>query len=257
MKAFDYQKAIELGYSPEEIDSFLKENPVQVVNKQEQPQPNLAPTPAPPQDHTSLLGGSPPQTPDVVSPFNTTNYQKTQDIGDTYTDPTGHKGEDYAIYDNPQVNAPIGGSLVRGTAPGRGYGNWSAVIGANPQELDQMDPAQLAQMQQDITNTVNAGGDLSQIPSLLGKNVTLSAHGENNVGNTGDRIATGSALMDQGGSGGWAPHLHQQIIDTNGNQVPLSEMIDMHKLLGNTPAEPPPTDFNQIVQQQIKKRLKK
>jgi murein DD-endopeptidase MepM/ murein hydrolase activator NlpD len=58
----------------------------------------------------------------LIKPFKG-NYPVTQKFGDTYTDPKGHKGIDYALPVGTPVLAAADGTVERAGADSTGYGN--------------------------------------------------------------------------------------------------------------------------------------
>lgn len=58
----------------------------------------------------------------LIKPFNG-NYPVTQKFGDTYTDPKGHKGIDYALPVGTPVLAAADGIVERAGVDNTGYGN--------------------------------------------------------------------------------------------------------------------------------------
>ena len=71
-----------------------------------------------------------------------------------------------------------------------------------------------------------------------------------------DGVATGSAKMTMGSTGNSSgPHAHTQGVDAQGYPATYQNMLDVRGLIGKMPP-PPPTDFNQLVQQELRKRIK-
>jgi murein DD-endopeptidase MepM/ murein hydrolase activator NlpD len=215
MAYFNYGEARKY-YTDQEIQEFLSQNPeLKVMNYTPEP----APTPQ-----------SPSQPPDFVSPFANDQVVKTQGIGENpqnYPSTGGHAGEDLAYIRNPEYGTPttedeiraaIGGLVLSGYQPG-GYGNVTAIVGANPQELAQMAPEEKQNLVNEFQQYLPTANSLQDFPSL-GKyeNVALLGHGADTPLPSGSEVATGSAVMREGSSGmSTAPHLHTEY--TNKGQL--------------------------------------
>ena len=249
------QLAEQAGLTDEDIASIADLLPTQ-------PQPDLAPTPTRPQDYTSFLGTPQKDVPDVVDPFqDRSNIQVTQGPSEFHTgsiDDATIDTNQTAVFTNP-----IGGVGFSGTVPGwnAGFGNYGGTIGANPQELADMTPEERVRMSttaqsilsQNPTNEQAAAMFAEQFP---GKNVQFSGHLAEVPDMSPNGVATGSAQMTMGNTGNSSgPHAHTQGIDAQGYPATYQNMLDMRGLLGKMPP-PPPTDFNQLVQQELRKRIK-
>ena len=175
-----------------------------------------------------LLGDT--SKPNVVFPFrDEANTQVTQLMGENANNPQynygplGHEGVDFANNTNPSVTNPIGGINVTGFQP-HGYGNWQTVVGASPEELAQMSPEEKTAIRDTVTQyMLNNPANIRDL-NIPGKNISIQAHlAEPAPANS--EIATGSADLKMGGSGGWDPHLHSAFKDTNGNMQQVQDMI--------------------------------
>ena len=244
----DREQAKKAGYTDQEIDEYLAG-----LNTQATPVPGATPTPpgSPRPQPQELLG----QTPDVVDPFVQPETSRvTQLLGENpgFYGQGGHQGLDM-VNENPTIQNPIGGLHASGYQPG-GYGFWDLIIGANKQELAQMSPEEKQAIIEKATNYINSGASDLRGLDLPGKNVSLQGHLDEPTSSEPE-IATGAARMKMGGSGGWAPHLHQEFKNTAGN------IIDMQNLLGNYLLSENyyggVTDYNKMVEQEIKKRTRK
>lgn len=213
MKYIDYNEVIKAGGDYQGLINFVKQNPdIQLRNAPEMPSGQ-----------------------DVVSPFLNENVVKTQDIGENpqWYGQGGHTGQDYAYIRDPNKGTPtdeetlraaIGGLVLSGYQPG-GFGNVSAVVGANPQELAQMSPEEKVRLQQEFAQRLPTAKSLQSFPELSKYgNVVLMGHGQDRLP-SGTEIATGSALMKEGNTG-WstAPHVHAEAMK-NGQAIPLNEFI--------------------------------
>lgn len=244
----DREQAKAAGYTDQEIDEYLAS-----LNTQATPVPGATPTPPGQPQPQELLGQK--AQPDVVDPFvQAEKTRVTQEMGENpgFYGEGGHQGLDM-VNDNPTLQNPIGGLHASGYQPG-GYGFWDMIIGANQQELAQMTPEEKQAIIENATNYINSGAADLRGLDTGGKNVSLQGHLDEPTSNEPE-IATGAARMKMGGSGGWAPHLHQEFKNTAGN------MIDMQNLLGQYPKSEnyygDVTDFNKIAEAEIKKRLGK
>lgn len=175
----------------------------------------------------SAMGTS--RMPDVVAPYRDQSKASiTQQMGENPNStqygygPGGHMGTDFSSEDT-RVTNPIGGINVSGFQP-RGYGNFQVVVGASPAELQQMAPETKEQIRKQVSDYMMGNpADISglQIP---GKNVSIQAHLAQPAP-ADSEIATGSANLVQGGSGGWAPHLHSEFKDVQGNMRSILDLI--------------------------------
>lgn len=250
------EQAKSFGYTDQEIDAFLAEKNKQVAAPVEPPSPisPLIPVPgATPTPIQEPVAEQAPVTSDVVDPFkNPLTTEVTQYMGENpgFYGEGGHQGVDM-VNSDPSMTNPIGGTSVSGYQPG-GFGYWNAMIGGNPQELAQQDPAQRQADIDLIRNYMATATDIRGL-EIPGKNVTLQGHMQE-LAPEGN-VATGSANLTMGGTGGWDPHLHQEMKDTTG------EMTDVQKIIGSYPKSEmyygPSIDFNQMATEQIKKRLGK
>jgi murein DD-endopeptidase MepM/ murein hydrolase activator NlpD len=243
MKVFDYQAALDAGMTREEIDAFLSENPFEAINK---------PVEQPTEDYTKYLGSPTPDTtmaqnapkmpvqgssipmpelPDYVTPMTGKDpVIMTQAMGERpyYYGGTGHRGEDlaYAGSDTSLTN-PIGGVTFSGYDP-YGYGHYSGVIGASPEELAQMNPEDKVRMAQSAQDYMSRGqADIAGISGIApGKNISLQGHLAQPA-SLGPEVATGSAQLQMGSTGhSTGPHLHQEFMDTQGQLQPLSMLLE-------------------------------
>jgi hypothetical protein len=170
-----------------------------------------------------------PQKPDVVSPFvEPDKTQITQGVGENPNSwqygygPQGHEGMDL-INENTQVTNPIGGLNVSGYSP-KGYGNWEAVVGASPEELAQMSPDTKEALRQKVVEYMTSNPADIRGLDVGGKNVSLQAHLANPAPSDSE-IATGSANLQMGGSGGMPIHLHSAFKNTQGNMLNVLDLI--------------------------------
>jgi hypothetical protein len=124
---------------------------------------------------------------------------------------------------NPEVTNPIGGINIAGTSPS-GYGNWQAIVGASPEELAQMSPETKEMLRQKVVEYMMSGPSDIRGLELPGKNISLQAHLASPAP-ADSEIATGSAKLEMGGSGGWAPHLHSAFKDTNSQMQNILQLI--------------------------------
>jgi len=210
-------------YSREEIDSYLNG-----LNQQEQAStPSNPETPSPAPTPMMSTNQNISKAPDVVNPFvKPQNETMTQGLGENpYSygqDVEGHEGVDL-INDNPDITNPIGGINVSGYNP-NGYGNWQAVIGASPEELAQMTPEEKDALRKQVGEYIVQQPANIRDLNIPGKNVSVQAHLQDPAPSAPE-IATGSANLKFGGSGGWSPHLHSAYKDTQGNMQDLMEVI--------------------------------
>lgn len=166
--------------------------------------------------------------PDVVSPFKSSeSTQVTQGIGENPNSAygygaQGHEGIDL-VNPNTEVTNPIGGINVSGYSP-RGYGNWEAVIGASPEELEQMTPETKNALRKTVEEYMMSNPSDIRGLNIPGKNVSLQAHLASPAP-TEPEIATGSANLTMGGTGGWAPHLHSALKNTEGQMVNILDLL--------------------------------
>ncbi len=229
-------------------------SPVAPLAQPSPPVPGMAPTPQPKELLNNYIQKN---IPDVVDPFRQPETTKvTQYMHENPNElrygEEGHQGVDL-INSNPAVTNPIGGLNISGNQPG-GYGNYNVVVGANPEELKQMDPTQKSDIITRVKSYIDNGASDLRGLDLPGKNISIQGHLANPASNDPE-IATGSANLTMGGSGGVAPHLHQEMKDTMG------EPLDIQKVLGSYPKNEgnygPNIDFNKMATEQIKKRLGK
>lgn len=151
------------------------------------------------------------QVPDYVAPYtDESGILVNQYMGENpqWYGQDGHAGIDYINTKNKQVQSSIGGYMVP-FHQDNGYGNAGVVFGANPSELDQTSPEELEKMRNEVNATMPYAADIRGLSKKFpDKNIMLVAHGDSPLKE--GKIATGSALFKEGGSGGWAPHLHQE-----------------------------------------------
>jgi murein DD-endopeptidase MepM/ murein hydrolase activator NlpD len=223
-KILDYIEALNAGYTPQEIMDFIRSNPdVELINQPAQ-------TTIPKEEQPT--GGEPPN---IVSPFYNDKFVQTQAFGENpqiYGD-GGHQGEDYGYTgesDTRQLRAPIGGMALTGYQPG-GYGNVTAIVGANPREYAQMSDEDKKKVVQQFEKYLNSARSLKDFPELARfKNVVLMGHGEApSPYKSGDPIATGSAVFNEGATG-WAtgPHVHIESTQ-EGQEIPFSNLMEKIK----------------------------
>ena len=242
--ALDYVKGLQKKqYTPEELDYLLngyalekQKDPEAMVRSSpiQTPNPQTAPTPTVPVPQVAPTPTIPPvptpvPKPDIAQPFRQPETTEvTQSVGENPNSwqygygPQGHEGVDM-INPNLNVTNPIGGINVTGNSP-QGYGNWQVVVGANPQELNQMDPQTEAGIRQQIADyMLNNPADIRSL-DIPGKNISIQSHLADPAP-ADTRIATGSADLTMGGTGGWAPHLHSALKNTQGEMVNILKEI--------------------------------
>lgn len=196
-------------YTPEEVDAFL--NPQKSASPSPQPTPTIAPT-----------------APNYVNPLLGKTGVVTGTLGD------GHYGEDTAYTDpneslmtNPIGGTPFSGTIKDGYGNTSGYGNYFGVIGGSPEEQAQMTPEEKVRMftvanQYMAQNPQNIQGLQALFP---GKNINVQGHLSEPV-QSGLDVATGSAKMNMGNTGkSTGTHLHDELLSSEGQIVPLSQMI--------------------------------
>ena len=186
----DREKALKLGYTSKEIDAFL--NAKNKINT---------------------------YSPDIVDPFKDPSGERiTQEMGANprYYGSGGHKGVDLANDVSRDVTNPIGGINISGYQRG-GYGNYNAVVGANPEELASMGTKQIEMIRKAVKERINAGAEgLNQV-DVPGKNIEIQGHLAYPAPDV-STVATGSANLRMGNTGAsTGPHLHQEFKDTKGN----------------------------------------
>ena len=233
MKAFNYQKAIEMGYSPEEIDQFLSGTELTVINKPEQAVQPIPQVPQTTQDPVAYVQ----QPPDMVSPIK-------DESGIVTTTPFSysHPAVDKAPLNPNQtvgMTNPIGGVPFSGTVADpsgkyyAGFGNYYGTIGASPAELAQMTPEERVRMsttaQQIMSrNPSNEQANAELAQSFPGKNINFNAHLANPVFSDPQGVATGSAQLEMGSTGrSTGKHAHSQTIDEFGNPVDYEQMMNI------------------------------
>jgi len=220
MGAYFKDLAKSQGLTDEDINIYLKSQ--ETIPIKPTPTPP-SPVPTPVRREEALLG----RTPDVVNPFtNPQNETVTQGLNEnpySYGQGVeGHEGIDL-INDNPDVTNPIGGINVSGYNP-QGYGNWQAVVGASPEELLGMSPEDKQQIWQQVADYISSQPANIRDLNIPGKNISLQAHLAEPAPSDSE-IATGSAKLKMGGSGGWDPHLHTAYKDTTGQMRDLIDVI--------------------------------
>jgi hypothetical protein len=168
-------------------------------------------------------------SPDVVSPFKQPETtQVTQQMGENPNSyqygygPQGHEGVDM-VNENTNVSNPIGGINVVGNSP-QGYGNWEAIVGASPEELSQMSPEEKDMIRKTVEQYMLSNPADIRGLDIPGKNISLQSHLAQPAPSDA-QIATGSANLQMGGTGGWSPHLHSAYKDTQGNMQSILEEI--------------------------------
>lgn len=238
MKVFDYQAAINAGMSPEEINSFLNENKLEAINKPQEERPSAQQLLG--QPDSAMAQNTPkmpvegeritmPTLPDYVTPTTGKDAVMTQQMGERpwFYGGMGHRGEDLAYNDGQTgLTNPIGGVTFSGYDP-YGFGNYSGVIGASPEELAQMSPEEKVRMAQQASDYMSGGqADITGLSSVApGKNISLQGHLAQPA-NLPSEVATGSAQLQMGSTGqSTGPHLHQEFMDTQGQLQPLSVML--------------------------------
>ena len=227
MKYLDYQEVINAGANPEELMVYLEVNPdIELTNYN--PSETL-PTQEPPTSASTpgtLTNTIQPQAPDVVQPFKNPGTVVTQGLNkNPYAygqGIEGHEGVDL-VNDNREVTNPIGGLNVSGYNPS-GYGNWQAIIGASPEELAQMSEKDKEEIRKIVGEYIISQPANIRGLNIPGKNISLQAHLKE-AAPSAPEIATGSANLKMGGSGGWAPHLHSVFKDTKGEMRDILEVI--------------------------------
>lgn len=168
------------------------------------------------------------QSSDIVSPFKQANATKvTQNIGENPNNTygygeLGHEGVDL-VNENPQATNPIGGINVAGTSP-RGYGNWQVVVGASPEELSQMSPETKQEIRKNVEEYMLRNPKDIRGLQIPDKNISIQAHLAEPAP-ADSEIATGSANLTMGGTGGWAPHLHSAFKNTKGQMENILDLI--------------------------------
>lgn len=210
MSFFPQIPQIKKQYTQEEVDAIL--NPQSSNSSTTTPQPTPAPQ----------------KTPDYVNPLLGKSGVVTGTLGG------GHYGEDTSYTDpnESQMTNPIGGTPFSGSIKDQygnlaGYGNYYGVIGGSPEEQAQMTPEEKVRMftvanQYMAQNPQNIQGLQSLFP---GKNINVQGHLNEPV-QSGLDVATGSAKMNMGSTGhSTGKHLHDELLNIQGQIVPLSEMI--------------------------------
>jgi len=232
MLVFDRVAAKQAGFSDQEIDAYMKENGYEDSAQVASPSPTQTPLPTSPPP-TPVPGTTPaplgkqndsiPQpttTNDVVPPLS--SPMQTQYIGENpgnYPITGGHTGiDEIPTNGDTTIKNPIGG-LGFQFQQYPGFGNAALVVGGNPQEISQMSPEE----KQRIQDEVNAKGGTAASAAdfnIPGRDVSIIGHTAD-YGNfqNGQPIATGSAQMTMGGSGGWSPHSHWEVNDRSGQTV--------------------------------------
>jgi len=231
---FDREAAKKAGYTDQEIDAFLSS--IGITSEQLLGQPS--PTPVTPDTTMAqnaprmpVQGSSIPMTvPDYVTPMKGENPVMTQKMYDRpwVYGGMGHRGEDLAYNDGQDaLTNPIGGVTFSGYDP-YGFGNYSGVIGASPEELAQMSPEEKVRMAQQASDYMAGGqADISGLSQIApGKNISLQGHLAEPA-NLPSEVATGSANLRMGSTGfSTGPHLHQEFMNTEGQLQPLSVLLE-------------------------------
>lgn len=203
------------GFSEKELNEFLP----QVGSKKITTIPDYLP-----QKPTRL-----DDKPNVVMPFRSEGgTRKTQELGENKYNPEynygplGHEGIDAANNSDPRMTNPIGGINITGYQP-HGYGNWQIIVGANPKELEQMTPEEKEAIRGTVERYMLSGPRDIRDLNIPGKNISIQAHMAKPAPANAE-IATGSANLLMGGSGGWDPHLHSAYKSTDEKMMDVMEL---------------------------------
>lgn len=168
---------------------------------------------------------------DIVNPFRNEDTRVTQGMGENTRiyGPGGHKGVDLVNDTDRSVTNPIGGINVSGYQRG-GYGNYNAVVGANPEELAQMKPGEIERIRQAIKQRINAGAESLNATNIPGKNISIQGHLAYPAPDVAT-VATGSANLRMGNTGrSTGAHLHQEFKNTNGQLEDLTKKrLEMYR----------------------------
>lgn len=234
MKKFNYQKALDMGYTPQEIESYLAGKEVEVINKPEST-PAPVSTPAPGNvDYKKLLGITKPE--DIVSPIiDESKVWRSSDFG------ADHQGVDIASVnpeDKIEMTNLLGGVPFSGTVTDpygyySGLGNYYGVIGASPEELKQMpieEKQRMAQTAQEILNRnlTNEQATEEFAKAFPGKKSYFAGHLAGPVATSPEGMATGSARMTMGSTGkSSGPHSHIQFTDEYGQPMDYAKAMEI------------------------------
>lgn len=226
------QMAKAQGIDDTVVNDFVVSQPIQPPQEQSRPSSSQllgSPDTTMAQNTPKMpVEGERIQVPDYVTPMTGKDAVMTQGIGERpwYYGGLGHRGEDLAYNDGQTgITNPIGGVTFSGYDP-YGFGNYSGIIGASPEELAQMSPEEKVRMAQQASEGVVGQADITGLSSVApGKNISLQGHLAEPA-NLPPEIATGSAQLTEGSTGNsTAPHLHQEFMDTTGQLVPYSTLL--------------------------------
>lgn len=174
----------------------------------------------------------PPQAPilpDYVNPLTQQGGVVTSTMGGDhpYGEDVAYPAEGPTAMTNPIGGTPFSGSIKDAYGNLVGYGNYLGTIGGSPEEQAQITPEEKIRMYT-VANEYMANNpeNISGLQSLFpGKNINIQGHLANPV-SSGLDMATGSAQLEMGSTGhSTGKHLHDELLNTQGQFSPLSQNI--------------------------------